>query len=637
MPTTTTVGTTTVSSMTCSGKVGDTTTVTTSGTALIGKGNNTPSYNSVTIGSAATGATDTVVSNDRTVISLASGTTAAPNTITINGTVDSGGLNQGPDGIGGNAIEFGSSTNLTINKGGSVIVEATGSTNSEAINPTGYGNTITNYGLIDTKNNAADIWLQGSDAVVGTNNVNTIDNYGTITAGPDGTGSVIGNSDASVVHFTNESGATINGNITLGDLANVVTMDDGSVVNGNVDGGGSKATLVLTGATGADTLSGTVSGFGELDKDQGGTWTVGSATAPLTDLSPNLAVNVNDGTLILAGDTSVTQAQVAINGGTLQLGTGGTNGWISGITVDNGLLAFDRSDTNTFLGDINGTGALSQIGTGTTVLTGTNTYTGGTTISAGTLQIGDGGTTGSITGDVADAGTLAFDRSDVSTFDGAVSGTGALSQIGTGTTVLTEASTYTGGTNISAGTLQVGDGTTTGSITGDVADAGTLAFNRSDVSTFDAVVSGTGALSQIGTGTTVLTGTNTYTGGTNISAGTLQGNTNSFGTGGVAIASGGDLTLTNGGTFTNTLSGDGTLTKADDDSTLVVSGDGTAFDGATDVQGGALTATGTTLANSMVTVDAGATLNGNGTIGGADIRSGGTVSPPPARHPPRPR
>uniref|UniRef100_UPI000B1E633C autotransporter-associated beta strand repeat-containing protein n=1 Tax=Novacetimonas hansenii TaxID=436 RepID=UPI000B1E633C len=88
--------------------------------------------------------------------------------------------------------------------------------------------------------------------------------------------------------------------------------------------------------------------------------------------------------------------------------------------------------------------------TGTTVLTGASTYTGGTNITAGTLQVGDGGTTGSITGDVADAGTLAFNRSDVSTFDGAVSGTGALNQIGTGTTVLTGASTYTGGTNITA-------------------------------------------------------------------------------------------------------------------------------------------------------------------------------------------
>ena len=46
------------------------------------------------------------------------------------------------------------------------------------------------------------------------------------------------------------------------------------------------------------------------------------------------------------------------------------------------------------------------------MLTGANTYTGGTTISAGTLQIGNGGTTGSIAGNVTDNGTLVFNRSE---------------------------------------------------------------------------------------------------------------------------------------------------------------------------------------------------------------------------------
>ena len=50
---------------------------------------------------------------------------------------------------------------------------------------------------------------------------------------------------------------------------------------------------------------------------------------------------------------------------------------------------------------------MNQIGAGTTILTGNNTYTGGTTISAGTLQLGNGGTTGSIVGNVIDNGTLA--------------------------------------------------------------------------------------------------------------------------------------------------------------------------------------------------------------------------------------
>ncbi len=67
---------------------------------------------------------------------------------------------------------------------------------------------------------------------------------------------------------------------------------------------------------------------------------------------------------------------------------------------------------------------VSQIGAGTTILTAANSYTGGTTIAAGTLQLGNGGTSGSITGDVADNGALAFDRSDVVSFGGAISGSG---------------------------------------------------------------------------------------------------------------------------------------------------------------------------------------------------------------------
>ena len=194
---------------------------------------------------------------------------------------------------------------------------------------------------------------------------------------------------------------------------------------------------------------------------------------------------------------------------TLTVGSNDLSTEVSGVIADGG-----------FGGGVGG--SLVKVGAGTLTLSGSNTYTGGTTISAGVLQIGDGGATGSIVGDVVDNAALAFDRSDNVTFGGVVSGTGSLSQLGAGTLTLTGANTYTGGTTISAGALQIGDGDATGSIVGDVVDNGALAFDRSDNVTFGGVISGTGSLSQLGAGTLTLTGANTYTGGTTISGGALQ-------------------------------------------------------------------------------------------------------------------
>jgi len=120
-----------------------------------------------------------------------------------------------------------------------------------------------------------------------------------------------------------------------------------------------------------------------------------------------------------------------------------------------GDVSVDGSSTTKRSDVISGAGALIKSGTGTLVLTGANTYTGGTTINKGVLQLGDGGTTGSIIGDVKNYGSLVFDRSDDVSFKGIVSGSGSLRQAGTGTLTLTGTNGYTGTTQVSDGSLYV--------------------------------------------------------------------------------------------------------------------------------------------------------------------------------------
>jgi autotransporter-associated beta strand protein len=74
-----------------------------------------------------------------------------------------------------------------------------------------------------------------------------------------------------------------------------------------------------------------------------------------------------------------------ISAGTLQLGNGGTTGAIPGNVTDNGSLVFNRSDSTTFNGKISGSGNVIQSGSGTTIIGGTNAYSGGTIINNGTL------------------------------------------------------------------------------------------------------------------------------------------------------------------------------------------------------------------------------------------------------------
>ena len=128
----------------------------------------------------------------------------------------------------------------------------------------------------------------------------------------------------------------------------------------------------------------------------------------------------------------------------------------------------------------NGSGAfnLGEIGTQYTGFTTFNVVSASWTVTGtgnedwsiaggSTLQLGDGGTSGLLTGAVLDNGVLAVDRSDVVTIDSSISGTGAFEQLGTGTVILAEANSYSGGTTVESGTLLIDGSTANSAITVD--------------------------------------------------------------------------------------------------------------------------------------------------------------------------
>ena len=225
-------------------------------------------------------------------------------------------------------------------------------------------------------------------------------------------------------------------------------------------------------------------------------------------------------------------------------------------------------------------------------------------ITSGTVQIGNGVTTsaGGLVASTAPGAInisadakLTIHKPDAITIAATISGAGDLNQSGAGTTTLTGTNTYSGTTTISAGTLKVGNGGATGSLgSGAVVDNAALIINR-DVSadtTIANAISGTGTLTQAGLGKTILTGTNTYSGTTTISAGTLQvGNGGATGTlGSGAIVDNAALIIDRDAsadiTIANVISGTGTLTQAGLGKTILTANN--TYSGTTTISAGTL-------------------------------------------------
>ncbi len=248
--------------------------------------------------------------------------------------------------------------------------------------------------------------------------------------------------------------------------------------------------------------------------------------------------------------------------------SGGGNLQLFGANQNGSGIRFGDASNTTFSGVISSDSAIARIdkrGTGTVILTGANTYAGTTRIIEGTIQLGNGGTTGSLGGgEIENFGALVVNRSNDLTLANLISGTGTLTKEGTGILTLTGTNTFTGGIDLAGGTLRLGSSQASGGLgsvirtTGSVIDYADNINNGAGIeinsnttqlqvltgSAFQSGViseiNGPRGFEKIGAGTLSLTRPNSFTGDTLISAGELQV------TGGQALSDTGRVTIESG-------------------------------------------------------------------------------------------
>ena len=316
------------------------------------------------------------------------------------------------------------------------------------------------------------------------------------------------------------------------------------------------------------------------------------------------------------------------------------------------------------------------------------------------------------------ADTLALGGASNSTFDVATigpdaqySGFGQFGKTGASTWTLTGENTGVTPWTVNAGTLAIASDASLGAVGGALTLAGGTLQTTADIATARAVtltapggtintdaattlalsgaVTGNGGLTKDGAGTLRLTGANSYSGGTTITAGTLKASVSSLGTGAIvdnaalvidqasnatlahALSGSGSLTKDGAGTLrltgANSYSGGTTITAGTliasapslgtgaivDNAALVIdaasnttlanalsgsgsltktgagqvlyTGNGAAFNGALLVSGGTFSANGSL--GGTTTIASGAILKGRGTIGTTILSSGATVAP----------
>jgi autotransporter-associated beta strand protein len=386
--------------------------------------------------------------------------------------------------------------------------------------------------------------------------------------------------------------------------SNNYTLTGGSITSAT-------ARTITVAGTNAATMNSVIAGAGNVTKLGTGTLILGGANTYTGTTA------INAGTLRVAGSTTTLGGASA---GAVTIGAAGTLELTGGVTLDNavtvtagGTLTSAGAAANTLTGAI--TGVLTKTGPANLILTGA---AGAVTVSTGNLQVGAGGTTGSVASANLGVGagdrSIVFNRSNDVAMAGAITGAGNLIKRGAGTLTLTGANTYTGTTAIEGGTLAITALSNIGTGAINIPAAGTLALNVATGGVaFDRIIDGAGAFSKTGAGTLNLTAGMTIGNVSVTGGGVLNVNSGVAGLTATAIAVTG-ATLTGRSYRGAVTMGDGGIIVYDGGTPLQISGSltmgaGSRFDFALDDN---------MIAMPMVTV--------TGTTGATANLSGGTLN-----------
>ena len=384
----------------------------------------------------------------------------------------------------------------------------------------------------------------------------------------------------------NVSGSnTYTGPVTLASASSIgadVSGDVLTLTGSTVNNGG--FTLTLVGA-GNGAISSPISGAGGLIMNGTGTWVLDGASL-FSHNSYTGTTTVNSGTLQLASSGFGTLGNgssnnVVVNGGILDLngntqiigGLTGTGGTVTSSTGSSAYLKLTSSSNGTYSGSITGALKFWQFGTGTTTLSGSNSYTGATQIDKGAVNITNSSALGTGVGARTSGVTVASGAGLLLT-GGVTPATVPISLNGTGTGTSGVLESVSGSNTINGAITLAGD-STIGVDAGTLNLSSTAALSGSgknltlvgagNFNLADNIGTGAGSVTMNGSGNLTLSGTSSYSGGTIINSGTLfYGSASNLGSGALTISPASTTTTVDytgtGGTVSNNLNFSGSPT-----------------------------------------------------------------------------